>query len=366
MDVAEFEAAGLYDPRAPNAAERLALLEWLAARGVTIDQMVRAQRETSLQGLAADLARRGGPRLTLAEVAQQMGVAPARVEEIVRAAGFPPLGPDEAVFGEEDVRTFVAFSAAAVEFGDLALRRFVRVLGSSLARVADAANSLFLLSVEGPMRAAGGGELAIAQATLRAIERLETLPVVLNALFRAHMEIAIRRSREARRGADVETARLTVGFVDLVGFTPLSRHLSARDLGAVVDRFEDRAHEVVTAHDGRVVKLIGDEVMFVTVRAAAACSIALELVEGFASDGSITPRGGLATGDLLVRGGDCYGPVVNLASRVAQLAVPRELLVTPEVAAEAAGAGLRFEPAGKRLPKGFDEPVTLLTVERAG
>jgi adenylate cyclase len=104
--------------------------------------------------------------------------------------------------------------------------------------------------------------------------------------------------------------------------------------------------------------------MFVTRHAAAACDIALTLVEQFAGDPSITPRGGLATGDLLIRGGDYYGPTVNLASRLAQLAVPKELLVTPEVVAETASGGLRFERAGKRLLKGFEEPVTLFTVER--
>jgi hypothetical protein len=39
--------------------------------------------------------------------------------------------------------------------------------------------------------------------------------------------------------------------------------------------------------------------------------------------------------------------------------------VTPEVVAHAPASGLRFEPAGKRMLKGFDEPVALLTVERA-
>jgi class 3 adenylate cyclase len=132
----------------------------------------------------------------------------------------------------------------------------------------------------------------------------------------------------------------------------------------VVDRFEETAHEVATARDGRVVKLIGDEVMFVTLEARAACDIALTLVEHFCCDRSITPRGGLATGDILVRGGDYYGPVVNLAARLAELAVPKELLATAEVAAEAGASGLRFGPAGKRLLKGFDEPVAVLAVER--
>ena len=85
----------------------------------------------------------------------------------------------------------------------------------------------------------------------------------------------------------------------------------------MIERFEETAYDVATARDGRVVKLIGDEVMFVTVDPAAACDIGLTLFERFADDAAVTPRGGLAYGDLLLRGGDYYGAVVNLAARVA-------------------------------------------------
>src|SRR6185369_5504341 len=109
--------------------------------------------------------------------------------------------------------------------------------------------------------------------------------------------------------------------------------------------------DVVTSRGCRLVKLIGDEVMFVTLDAAAACDAALALLDEFAAHATVTPRGALAAGDLLVRGGDYYGPIVNLASRVAELAVPRELLVTAAVADEVRSDVLRFEPAGKRMLK---------------
>jgi class 3 adenylate cyclase len=364
MDTAKFEAAGLYDRGAPDAAGRLALLEWLVAQGFAVEQMVRAQREGLLTALAADLAFRAEPGITLTEVAARVGVTPKRVEEIRSAAGLPPIARDEPVFGDDDVRTFAAFVMAASQFSEIATRRFTRVLGSSLARIAEAAVSLFLVNIEGPIHEAGAGELALAQANLRAVESLHLVPTVLGGLFRPHLETAVRRFCQARQWPSVNTARLTVGFVDLVGYTTLSRRLTARELATVVDRFEDTAHDVATARDGRVVKLVGDEVMFVTLHARAACDIALTLVEHFCCDESLTPRGGLATGDILVHGGDYYGPVVNLAARLADVAVPKEVLVTAEVAAEAGAPGLRFEPAGKRLLKGFEEPIALLAVER--
>jgi class 3 adenylate cyclase len=364
MTAADFEAAGLYDPKAANAAERLELLEFLVARGATLEQMAAAARVGSLTALAADLLLKRGQRHGLAEVATLTGLSEERVRELSLAVGLP-FGFDRDRVTDEHVEMFRKFSDAAAFFGEGPVLRLLRVVGASLSRIAEAAISLFYVTVEGPMRKQGTTERAIAEAGLRSIQAIDGLQAMIHGLFPAHMEVAIERFRRLELGRSVDTAHMTVGFVDLVGFTTLSGRLSASDLAGLIERFEERAFDVVTARGGRLVKLIGDEVMFVTVKAAAACDIALALCEEFATDPAVTPRGALATGELVIRGGDYYGPVVNLASRLAELAVPRELLVTAEVAAEARSATLRFEPAGRRMLKGFEEPVALLTVERA-
>jgi adenylate cyclase len=108
--------------------------------------------------------------------------------------------------------------------------------------------------------------------------------------------------------------------------------------------------------------------MYVALDATSASEIALALVERFGrSDASVTPRGGLAMGEILTRGGDYYGPVVNLASRIADLAVPNEILVTGELRerAEKSVAPLAFDAAGRRMLKGFDEPLELFALRRA-
>ena len=86
----------------------------------------------------------------------------------------------------------------------------------------------------------------------------------MDGLFLSHVEIALRRSRGRGTGdRSPHTARLAVGFVDLVGFTPLSSELPVAELAALVDEFEDQAFDLVADNDGRIVKFIGDEVMFV-------------------------------------------------------------------------------------------------------
>jgi adenylate cyclase len=363
--IAEYQAAGLYDPAGPNAAERLELLEWLSARGVTIEQMVRSRRPgEALTGLAGDLVINPGAHLRIGELAERAGLTVDQVEAIRRTVGLAPVDPEEPRFADRDVQSFTAFAVSTQLFGEQAARHFLRVMGSALARIAEAVVSMFLVNVEGPILEAHGTELELAQASLRASEAAEVVPSVLQSVFRSHLEESIRRFRLAREGASTDTVRFAVGFVDLVGFTALSRRMEPRELTDTIERFESIAHETATAKGGRVVKLIGDEVMFVAIDAGAACDIALTLVEHFAGDPAVTPRGGLTYGVLINRGGDYYGSVVNLAARLAELAVPNELLVTPELAAKVRDARIRFEPAGKRLPKGFAEPVSLLTLER--
>jgi adenylate cyclase len=363
----EYEARGLYDPDAQKAGERLELLTWLADQGVSIDQMVEAHALDHLTGIAGDLALRPGERLTLAEAAERTGLTVEEVQRLALVIGRPVTDPSQAAFTTEDAEVFGMFRAASDLFGEESLLQFLRVIGSSLGRIADAAVSVFLADVETPLTQAEAGELALAKANLEAIEVAKLLPGLMDVVFRALMEGAIYRNRTARAEAgSLVTVFMAVGFVDLVGFTPLSQRLPVAELRSVVDEFEGAALDTVAAHGGRVVKLIGDEVMFVALDAAAASEIALTLVERFGADESVTPRGGLAVGEILTRGGDYYGPVVNVASRIGELAVPNEILVTDEVRerTEKSAAPLAFDPAGRRLLKGFDDPLELFALRR--
>jgi len=366
VDAAEYEARGLYDPAAPNAVDRLALLEWLADRGISVEQIVDAAAAGRLTAIAGDLVLRPGDRLTMREVAESAGLTVEDIQQLSLTVGLPVDEADERIYTPGDVEVFKLVKSTTGLFPEPSLMQFVRVLGASLARIADAAVSLFLADVETPIAEARAGELALARAQLEAIGALNLLTDHLETLFRAHMELAIRRSTAARTEASSKvTVYVTVGFVDLVGFTPLAQQLPVRDLHSIVDSFEGSAYDIVTSHRGRVVKLIGDEVMFVAVDPWDACEIALSLVDRFAKpEARVTPRGGLAVGEILTRGGDYYGPVVNLASRIADLAVPSEILVTPDVRqrVDEASTSLTFDAAGRRMLKGFDEPVELFAL----
>lgn len=368
MDVTELEAAGLYDSASPNAADRLALLEYLADQGVSLQQMQRAQRSHTLTAVAADAMIRSGAEVTIEAVAAASGLTVEQVRRVLTATGTAVPDGEGPVLVESDVRTFAMFRAGMEVFGEEPTLQFTRVLGVSMARIADAAISLFQVNVQAGLDERAAGELALAQANVAGVAALDVVESAMEGIFRLHFEAAQRRSRLAHFDPDpYGSRRLAVGFVDLVGFTPLVQQLTDLELAALIEEFESRAHAVVTAHDGRVVKHMGDEVMFVSVDPADACEIALGMVDAFgAADARIEPHGAVAFGGLLARGGDYYGPVVNLAARVADVAVPGEILVSGDVEQQAARQpALSFEPAGRRMLKGFEEPVALWSLTRS-
>jgi adenylate cyclase len=365
MDAAAYEAAGLYDPDAPDAADRLTLLEHLDAQGVSLAQMVAAHEIGSLHAAVTDMRIRPGRAVTVEQVASGAEIPVDLLRRITLAAGVM-LADDN--YRDSDLDTFRLFAGSAGMFGEEATLQFTRAVGSSMARIADAALSLFLVNVEGPLVKGGGGAMPLAEASEEAVELLDVIPSLMGGLFRLHIQAAINRQRIANRSTeDPGLFRLAVGFVDLVGFTPYAQDVTSDELAGFVETFEARANDVVAARGGRVVKHIGDEVMFVETDVVTACDIALRLVETFGSQAGVSPHAGLGFGPVVARGGDYYGSVVNLASRIADLAVPGEVLVTGSVERVLAASAAQFvcEPAGRRMLKGFAEPIPLWSVTRS-
>jgi adenylate cyclase len=125
---------------------------------------------------------------------------------------------------------------------------------------------------------------------------------------------------------------MVAGFADIVGFTSLSRTAGEDELADLVERFESVTSGVIAEHRGRVVKMIGDEVLFVVQSPKAAADIAVGLM-GW-SDGEKNPqlRIGMAYGRVISWLGDVYGPVVNVASRLTSVARPGSVVIDRELA----------------------------------
>lgn len=353
-----YRRAGVFDPVASDAAERAAVIGWLQSRGLNAGEICTLLETDGVLDEFVDLVRESAMTLSVAEMAERIGVGIAEIREVRLAAGLEPVPDDLPVYCEDDVAAFGVMVAGAEMFSWNELVAFIRVVGSSMARLTDAATALFLSNVERPMRAAGASPLDLARSTRSANALAGDLNSVMEMMLRQHMDQSAERTRRAFAEAIERdlTAPLAVGFVDLVGFTRATTELGVDDLDALVARFEALAHDTVTSLRGRLVKLIGDEVMYVAVDPDDGCRIAEALLGAFGTDGSLTPRGGLAYGPVLSRAGDFFGATVNIAARLVDVAVPGEVLITDDLGQL---VQRRLLPAGRRLLRGFDEPISV-------
>ncbi len=111
-----------------------------------------------------------------------------------------------------------------------------------------------------------------------------------------------------------------------MGFTGLTRRLDEDELGSLVEGFEAWAAGSVIALGGRLVKTMGDEVLFAALEPEVGIEAALLLAAGWGRD-QPPVRVGLATGRVVHRMGDVFGTPVNLASRLTAFARPGSVLV---------------------------------------
>jgi class 3 adenylate cyclase len=173
---------------------------------------------------------------------------------------------------------------------------------------------------------------------------------------RAHLE---PRDEDAPSGS----LRATILFVDLALFSSLADVHGDEEAMRVIDRFDQSVREYSLKHDGRLVKQIGDEFMLVFGAASDAVRFAVELHETMSRiERFVALRTGMHSGSVLYRLGDYYGAAVNVAARIASMAMPNAILVTEPVAKAAADDGIDVEEIGVRGLRGMEDPIPLYRV----
>jgi adenylate cyclase len=301
------------------------------------------------------------PELTAQDVADAVGIARGEADRLWRALGFPDAGEDVA-FTPDDLRA-LRLVHDAVEEGDLDVEtavRLTRAVGHTMARLADWQVSTLAEEVEersGPGSSRLASALDLSQSVAPAFEQL------LVYAWRRHLAAAVSRI-EALGAAeeDLLTAELTVGFADLVSFTQLTNRLDDDALATLVERFEIHCTDVVTARGGRVIKTLGDSILFVADAPVDALEIALGVVDEIGPDPDLPDvRIGLATGAVISRFGDVFGPPVNLAFRLTTVARRNRVIVdrTTADALPDEGYDTRVLPARPLRGFGSIEPITV-------
>lgn len=310
---------------------------FLRRRGASRAEIEAAAAEQMLTLLALDrILVPGRPYLTADDVATRSGVRRETTERLWRALGFPDVEEGTPSFTEESVDIVRLLTqqrdTVFLEPDDDALVAQVRAVATGLGRVAETLSDQLVETVREAQ--AGGIDDATIAATLAETFDWDTLARLNDYALRVQVRAAIWRKMLSPGVTAGEVPALAVGFLDLVGYTALSQELDEDELAALVARFETVSHDTIAQLGARLVKTIGDEVMFVAEDPAVAVQVALALTDRTLQD-EVLPRAraGLAFGAALARDGDYYGPVVNLAHRLVEIARPASVVVSADLAA---------------------------------
>ncbi|WP_188191180.1 adenylate/guanylate cyclase domain-containing protein [Nonomuraea sp. SYSU D8015] len=267
------------------------------------------------------------PRYTRAQVAARSGVSQELAARIWRALGFAQRADDAVAFTDADVGALLHVRRMLDRglLDEETVVRMARALGQTTARLAQWQAEIMtstMLRPE-PTDADLAAMLDTAQVMLPDFER------VLIHVWRTQLAAAGTRLLALADLNDhpVPTrVPMAVGFADLVAFTRRARELDERELAGLVEGFESRASDVVATHGARLVKTLGDEVLFTAPTAAQAAAIALDLLD------AEELRIGMAYGPVVPMMGDVFGTTVNLAARLTAIARPGTVLVDAELA----------------------------------
>jgi adenylate cyclase len=306
----------------------------------------------------------GTPSLTSADVADAAGVSVEHTRRLWRALGFPDAG-EEIAFTDADMDALTtllgAIEKGAIDF-DTAVR-MTRAVGQTMARLAD----WEVATLSGRVEQLESGEEATGSRIGSALRIAEQVGVPFEQLlvyaWRRHLAAAVARIEAlGANDDDLHTTQVTVGFADLVRFTALSNELDDDRIGDLVEIFESRCADVVAASRGRVIKTLGDSVLFVSEDPSRAMEIALGIVEVIGRDGRLPDvRIGLATGSVIMQLGDVFGPPVNLAARLTGVARRNRVITDRRTAELLPPAQFESRPLPARPLRGFGvvEPVAV-------
>ncbi|MFI0410413.1 adenylate/guanylate cyclase domain-containing protein [Actinomadura sp. 3N508] len=282
----------------------------------------------------------GGPlRYTRKEVEALAGVPDDYARRIWQALGFPTPPDDEVAFTDGDVaalREIKDLLGSDLVDEDMVLQ-LARAVGQTMGRLASWLGDVWLQRL---------GELPsdepltpdLVAAALAATEELRpAFERLLLHGWRRQLTAAGMRAAATTASAQADPAagiaHLATGFADVVSFTRLSRRLDGDALAAFIERFEVTTAEIVAEQGGRIVKTLGDEVLFVASDPRSAAEIGLRIAERFNEDPDFPKvRVGLAYGEVIQRLGDVFGTPVNLAARLTSTAYPGTVLIDTALA----------------------------------
>jgi class 3 adenylate cyclase len=371
-EVERFRAAGLLDPDGDGLYEdmdvfRLQLLESIGPGFIgphfTMEQLVEMVHSTN-EGRR--LFGVDGPLEAVDKVAVDLGLTTEQVRLLGTMLGYDPsrgVGSET----REMLATVGDMLAAGLPWEGIL--EGARVYADTLGRMAEMGIQMTHRYVCEPLEREGLSrrEIAIRFGQAGNVAGPSSKNLVMS-MYDVYMGRALAKHARAHldpreEGAAPGSMRATILFVDLALFSSLADVHGDEEAIRVIDRFDQTVRESSLKHDGRLVKQIGDEFMLVFGDAGGAVRFAVELHETMSRiERFVALRTGVHSGSVLYRLGDYYGHAVNVAARIASMAMPNAILVTEPVAKAAADEGIAVEEIGVRSLRGMEEPLALYRV----
>jgi len=306
---------------------------------------------------------------TFQQVSDRTGIPVAILTLIREATGSAQPSPDDRL--RDDEMAIVPFIELQISggFRPIAIERLLRVYGDSARRLAESEGAWWYSEVIEPAIAAKKGPEAAASAEFAN----RSAPLAEQAL------LAIYHAQQARvwttsliESFEVMMAEAGIHsvldrppamcFLDITGYTRLTEEKgdnAAADIAATVARVVQRSS---VQHGGKLVKWLGDGVMFYFRDPGPGVTAALEMLDGLATAGLPPAHVGLHAGPVLFQEGDYFGQTVNIAARIADYARPGEVLVSKAVA-DSQQPGIEFRDIGPVELKGVAGMVQLLQAQ---
>jgi class 3 adenylate cyclase len=352
VDVPAARAAGIED-----ADRRRPLLEYLESRGFTLEDMAEAEAQGRLFALSGDAIIRSGRAVhSLGSAAAALDLPVADVAHAWAALGLTVADADHIALSDADLGALRTWADMGRMLGFETTFGLLRVLGASMARVAEAESAAIRATAPDIQLTFTADEVRTAQAFGALAELVPRIGQLIDVVHRQHLQSARVYFETVIQDVSANV-RCGVGFADLSGFTSLSQRVNLAELSDVLSTFASTTSDVVHEHGGRVVKLIGDAVMWVNADPRRLAEVAAHLIHHpLADKAGIQVRAGLGYGEMLAMDGDYFGPAVNLAARLVSVAEPGQVLASATVCEQVPDwPATPLEPVELR---GFEDLVT--------
>ena len=167
------------------------------------------------------------------------------------------------------------------------------------------------------------------------------------------------------------TVQTTVVFADLMGSTSLFEATGNAVATQAVTQLTQWICKIFVSHGGYIVKTLGDGVLATFADGARAIDAVVDLQRLHQKSTVYTAKGmhmpiriGVASGEVEMVAGDCYGDAVNVAARLSDLSGAHQIWVTntPQMDTKER-VGVKFRPLGPINIRGRAEPCSVHQVD---